>query len=338
VQERLEHVSPETRGEYLRRARVWTRTNVPQMDVMAGPQVPGRFAREEQVTCEYVEIPQSGTSPKFGCRLPDGDVVKVKYGRINGEVYAEVAASRLFWALGFGADAMYPVEVTCLKCPVEPWYYRPRKRVKKAVYEIATIERKFPGTPIEAGDEKGWSFKELGQVDESAGGASRAELDALRLLAVFVQHGDNKADQQRLLCLEGGVVRKGDEVRCEKPFLMIQDLGATFGGAGKLSRSKWELDAWASKRIWKDPALCVGELEGSMLGTMDDPTISEAGRKFLADLLSQLTDAQIADLFRVARADRRHPSAARHGHDLVAEWVDVFKRKRAEIVDHRCPS
>ena len=40
-------------------------------------------------------------TPKFECEVTPGDVVKVKYGENNGEVFAEVAASRLFWALGF---------------------------------------------------------------------------------------------------------------------------------------------------------------------------------------------------------------------------------------------
>ena len=69
------------------------------------------------VDCNYVERDMGGNTPKFACRLANGDEVKVKYGRDNGEVYAEVAASRLLWALGFSADAMYPVRVRCHGCP-----------------------------------------------------------------------------------------------------------------------------------------------------------------------------------------------------------------------------
>ena len=38
-------------------------------------------------------------------------------------------------------------------------------------------------------------------VDPSKGGAPRAHVDALRLLAVFLAHWDNKAENQRLVCL-----------------------------------------------------------------------------------------------------------------------------------------
>jgi hypothetical protein len=41
----------------------------------------------------------NGRSPKFACQLAQNDEVKVDYGKENGEVYAEVAATRLLWAL-----------------------------------------------------------------------------------------------------------------------------------------------------------------------------------------------------------------------------------------------
>jgi hypothetical protein len=41
-----------------------------------------------------------------------------------------------------------------------------------------------------------------------------------------------------------------------------------------------------------------------LTGTIGDPVIHEAGRRF-ADLLSQLSDAQLRDLFEVARFRKR---------------------------------
>ena len=60
----------------------------------------------------FPEKPLTGNTPKFPCEVRPDDVVKVKYGEKNGEVYAEIAASRLFWALGFKVDRMYPARVT----------------------------------------------------------------------------------------------------------------------------------------------------------------------------------------------------------------------------------
>ena len=65
-----------------------------------------------------------------------------------------------------------------------------------------------------------------------------------------------------------------------------------------------------------------------MTGSLEDPVISEAGRRLLAQKLMQLSDQQIRDLFTVSQIERRG--------DKVADWVRVFKKKRAEIAAARC--
>ena len=98
------------------RAQVWSPTDVSSMDVRTGPTGNGEFKFSATVTCDYVSKQLAGGSPKFACASGD-DELKVKYsapasgsiaGQSNAEVFAEVAATRLLWALGFGADAMYP--------------------------------------------------------------------------------------------------------------------------------------------------------------------------------------------------------------------------------------
>jgi hypothetical protein len=74
-----------------------------------------------------------------------------------------------------------------------------------------------------------------------------------------------------------------------------------------------------------------------MTGTLGDPVIGEAGRKFLADLLVQLSDAQLHDLFEVARFPYRSLSATENHGRTVDEWVAAFKQKRDEIVNRTCP-
>ena len=53
--------------------------------------------------------------------------------------------------------------------------------------------------------------------------------------------------------------------------------------------------------MWQDAARCVAYLPKSSSGTLESPRISEEGRQFLANLLVQLTDVQLHDLFEVAR-------------------------------------
>ncbi len=334
----LSHVTAEERAAYLRRAIVWQPSNIASKDLVAGPQGEGSLTFDQQVACDYVAQsgPLSGATTKFDCALTPEDVVKVKYGRKNGEVYAEVAATRLFWALGFSADRMYPVQVTCCQCPVEPWYWSTEKRVPEKTFEIAAIERRLAGKRIETKEDEGWKWPDLDTVDEKAGGAPRAHRDALKLLMVFIQNSDTKATNQRILCPPEAVQKdaSGNET-CAGALLYVQDLGYAFGEATLLSTSKNDLTAWSGEPIWKDPAQCVGNLKKSLPGTLKDPQISEPGRKFLADLLVQLSDKQITDLFAAARVDRFHRHAERN--PPVSEWVRVFKKKRDEIVTARCP-
>ena len=122
--------------------------------------------------------------------------------------------------------------------------------------------------------------------------------------------------------------------------MMINDVGLTFGGANLVNANSrgMNLAAWAATPIWKCDAGCVGNLSRSATGTLEDPAISGAGRAFLAGLLTQLSDDQITALFEVSRVTLRlrDPEDVRSGFATVAEWVSVFKRKRAEIVDTRC--
>ncbi|HTV00781.1 MAG TPA: hypothetical protein VMF13_09600, partial [Luteitalea sp.] len=105
------------RRDAIARARVWTPTRVEALDIRRGPGGRRAFRPEATVDCTFVPTDLGGNTPKFICELPGGERVKVKYGRDNGEVFAEVAATRLLWALGFGADDVSPVKVRCKGCP-----------------------------------------------------------------------------------------------------------------------------------------------------------------------------------------------------------------------------
>jgi hypothetical protein len=162
----------------------------------------------------------------------------------------------------------------------------------------------------------------------------------LTLLAVFMQHTDSKPEQQRLVCHSGGLA----EGVCDTPFLALHDVGLTFGHANFSNRtitSSVNFAQWEKTPVWRDAKACVGHMSQSMTGTLGDPKIGEAGRAFLADLLVQLTDEQLRDLFEIAHVDLRRGKP--DGSDVksaatVDEWVSAFKHKRDEIVTARCPS
>ena len=345
----LKKLSVAERQQVMERAGVWRPINTSSLNLISGPVLPASLRIPAAVTCTFVfpDKPVSGMTPKFQCDLGKGDEVKVKYGEKNGEVYAEVAASRLLWALGFQADVMYPTKVTCRNCPDDPfaasgadWKRGNPRDPDTEVYDPAVIERER-GNAVEVPGYEGWAFPELDKIGATSGGATRAQLDALKLIAVFIQHSDSKPGQQEIVCQEGSTRKdaKGNET-CADAWLVIKDLGGSFGKATKLNSSKMNLEDWDSAGIWKDAKTCVADMPRSFTGSLEDPVISEAGRRFLATQLARLSNRQIRDLFTVSNVVKRGEEIDGAGGKkrkvTVDDWVRVFTRKRAEIAAARC--
>ena len=327
------------RAEALRRMQVWRAPAVPprEADLARNPEGPGSFSRDDEVTCRFLLKESEGLTPKFHCVLQDGEVVKVKYGRRNAEVFAEPAATRLLRALGFGADAVSVVRaVRCVGCPPFPY---PRIEILDAiqmdegrttVFQMAIVERAYPGLDIEGSSSEGWGFFELDQVSSTHGGASRAEIDALRLLAVFLAHWDNKPSNQSLVCPEGEETL--DPPGCRAPFALLRDVGKTFGPRGV------DLASWRDRPVWADPKGCRVSMKGLPFdgASFKDTTISEEGRRKLAGLLGQLTDTQLHALFTAAR----FPELATQSNEAkdVGAWVAAFRDRVRQIAERSCRS
>jgi hypothetical protein len=339
---------PETdRDDALRAARVWhaPRRPIADVDFTANPPDSGGFLPSEVVSCRFLVRAVSGTTPKFQCELPDGRIVKVKYGA-NAELHAEVAATRLLDALGFGADRMYVVRgVQCAGCPRFPFHalkcssFTGLERpclgtgvdpTHITIFRTAVVERPMDGTPIGSDGGSGWSWFELDRIDAARGGSARAEVDALRLLAVVLAHWDNKAANQRLICPAG---RERPGGGCSEPLAMIQDLGATFGPL------KLDLHNWSTTPVWADHGSCTVSMKTMPYagGTFPDRQISESGRVLLAGLLQQVTARQLTDLFTSSRMVE-FDQVSGEGRDAEA-WTKAFQDKVSQIADtHPCPA
>jgi hypothetical protein len=335
----------------LRRARVWLEPAVPpgDVDLATSAAASDGFRGDAVIHCRFKAEGVAGSTPKFVCELPDGTDIKVKYGRANPEVYTEVLATRLLNALGFPADRMYPVaRVRCYGCPIDPFKRLqcfneghskercfPRIDYERfADFSFPVIERPLDGRRIETSKERGWAWDELSKIDAAAGGASRSEVDALRLLAVFLGHWDNKAKNQRLLCLGQPDSRHDADpgATCDQPVAMVQDLGATFGPP------KLNLQKWAATPIWADAGACVVSMRALPYGgsTFGDTRISDDGRQFLANQLRGLSAAQIRALFVGARV-ARYPHQTAAGRN-VDNWVRAFQAKVDAVVNRpACP-
>jgi hypothetical protein len=349
------------RDQALARAAVWRQPAIPipSVDLLNNPPGEGSFERTAELACKFLPKTVTGKSPKFQCVLPDGRVLRVKYGP-NPEVRTEIAATRLLEALGFGADRVYAVNrVRCFGCPKDPFELlscisSPLAGVKQVCvdrygtlktdgkielkidytqysdFDEASVEQLLEGQMIAVGEKEGWSWSELDKIDPSRGADARAERDALRLMAVLLNHWDNRPDNQRLVCLQGEASTTTNGV-CPAPFAFIHDLGGTFGKVGgEKAERKRDLEGWRSVAIWKDPAKCVVEIEAPRLhgATFGKVRISEAGRRHLAGLLTQLSEEQVRGLFLGAR----FPAEDR-------DWAVAFQEKVKQIAERPpCPS
>lgn len=321
-------------------AHVWREpaTPIAQFDFTKNPEGANAFAPGDDVSCRFVMHKGTGLTPKFDCELPDGEVVKVKYGRSNGELPSEVAAARLMSSLGFGADRMEVVRrVHCAGCPAFPFQSMKCMAVLDnellcllggidyghiRTFDAVVLERHMDGRKIEAVEDQGWAWHELDRIDPARGGASRADVDAFRLLAVVLAHWDNKGANQRLMCPPAADRPDGG---CAAPWAMITDAGAAFGP------TKVDLHNWRSTPIWADQAACTVSMKNLPWkgATFPDARISEPGRVKFLGLVEQLKDAQLRDLFsssRVTAYDQISASARDAG-----EWASVFRDKVAQI-------
>lgn len=329
-------VSDEERLDALSRAIVWQPPPVPipKARLGADPKQP------QFVECTFAVTELGGTAPKFDCDLPSGERIRVKYSR-SPEIPSEVAAARLLRTLGFGADDVTLVgKVRCYGCPAEPYltmrtlglagaedlYGKVQNTDSYQDFEWVAVERKHYGRPIETEEIEGWAFFELDLIDEKKGGAPRAHVDSLRLLTAMIAHWDNKSENQRLVCLSEKDWPEGG--RCSRPMAMLQDIGSAFGPR------KVDLPKWRKAALWGDRSTCTVTMTDMPYkgATFKPVNVSEAGRRHLLSLLKQLSDEQLADLFRDARFDQAKGFIG-FTASPVADWVRGFRDRVRRISD-----
>ena len=285
--------------------------------------------------------PGSGTTPKFHCSIAglideDGDPIRYKVKphfkgqakeKRNGEIYGEFLSSRFSKALGFFADDEWVADVNCPDC---------EKSLTRS-FQGASFSPSQPAAGIELSVGRGIDVKcndkDSGALADSLqkllqNGAPRAEIDAFKLWLAFIDHGDTKTDNHRFACLKSK--RNGETRTCEpgEAVFYVSDMGSTFGHSSA-SEKKATLSGWRGK----DPIKVSDGKCTTTAKSVGDPSISEAGRKLLADGLQQLLDAEkqngtITRVFRASRnSERDQPAEA---------WTAEFVRKARTIIDARC--
>jgi hypothetical protein len=343
----------EARALAERSAKVWREPDPDYDPVLgyntkAGPR-PGApevdsdgLAKPIQCVANKKEVEGTGTTPKFHCSVPGvvdehGELVRYKVKphfkgqareKRNGEIYGEFLSSRFSKALGFFADDEWVADVTCPDC--EKSLNKPFQGARFTPFQPAAgIE-----LPLGHGIDVNCNHKDSDGLAESLerllkNGAPRAEIDAFKLWLAFIDHGDTKMDNHKFSCLDAK--KNADNTRtCEEgqAVFYVADMGSTFGYSAS-SEKKATLAGWKGK----DPIKVSGGRCSTTAKSVGDASISEAGRKLLADGLQRLLDAEqsghlITKVFRASRNEERdQPPEA---------WTAEFERKAKTIIDARC--
>lgn len=243
----------------------------------AAPRPPFTFVAEDT----------SGTKPKVDVTDAAGTTWRAKFtsGTSTGiEVHAEIAASRLVWALGY---------------PVEESYYVPEGRITgvqglrragdaiapDGTFRVARFEKR-PANVTRIGR---WDL----QNNPFLG--SR-ELSGLKILMMLISNWDMKVANTAIL--RGPSAGGGHEDR-----YIVSDLGTAFGRPGGVLKkaTRWNLEHYGDQRFIQGVVRGKVEFNGVMpdMRRMDVPV--EHARWF-AGLMSQLKQDQVRQAFEAAGA------------------------------------
>lgn len=223
----------------------------------------------------FIKEEKGGWSKKYRVRDAAGRVWVAKVGK---EAQSETASTRLLWAAG------YMTEIT---------YLVPRVTIPgKGTFQNV----RFEARPENIEREGDWKW------DENPFVGTR-ELQGLKVLMVLLNNWDTKDENNVLLAVP---TQDGTQLR-----YAISDLGATLGDTGK-----WPL-LWRFTRSRNDPSGFRGdklideikddgrvdfEFSGKKRGMFNNITVEQA--QWIGQLLSRLSDRQIADAFRAANYSR----------------------------------
>jgi hypothetical protein len=223
----------------------------------------------------FIREEKGGWSKKYRVRDAAGRVWVAKVGK---EAQSETASTRLLWAAG------YMTEIT---------YLVPRVTIPgKGTFQNV----RFEARPENIEREGDWEWERNPFV-------GTRELQGLKVMMVVLNNWDTKDENNVLLAAP---TSSGTELR-----YAISDLGATLGDTGK-----WPL-LWRFTRSRNDPRGFRGdklideikedgrvdfEFSGKKRGMFNDITVDQA--QWIGQLLSRLSDRQIADAFRAANYSR----------------------------------
>jgi hypothetical protein len=256
----------------------------------------GAAARAPRGPFQLVEEIDGGTQPKVLVTDARGTVWDVKFGK---EARAEVAATRIVWALGYLVQEVYFVRQGVVQGSSS--LERAGDHIgADGRFEHARFRRRDPSISLR---EDSWSF---------AGNPflGRRELSGLVILMTMINNWDIDGERNN------GILEVTAPDGSRERQYIVMDLGASFGRMGGLisDRSKWNLGDFLAEGFIQEVGEGTIEFDYDGLdGALEAVPLDHA--RWFAGLAGQLRPAQLRAAFEAAGATR--------------EEVDGFSRKLA---------
>ncbi|HEV7698979.1 MAG TPA: hypothetical protein VGO43_01995 [Pyrinomonadaceae bacterium] len=248
------------------RAVLWERVDVGRQDTYLGPG--GKAMQPDLSKITFIKEETGGHSKKF--RVKDG-AGNEWVAKVSDEAQSETASVRLLSALGYVTEINYLVP--SLTIP------------GKGTFRNVRLEARPDN--VKRGKEWKWGSTPFEKTPQMKG---------LMLMMAFINNWDMKS-------ANNVIIRDGNQDK-----YVISDLGVSFGKTGnnplpiffRLGRSRNKPGDYARTRlvsgVSRDEVRVV--FNGKNRSRMHD--FSHEDARWLADLLLQLSDAQIRDMFRAA--------------------------------------
>ncbi|MBD0371529.1 MAG: hypothetical protein ICV60_11875 [Pyrinomonadaceae bacterium] len=277
--------------------------NISARDLFLGPG--GEVMKPDLSEVTFIKAEKGGYSPKFRVKDGSGQEWVAKLGK---EAQSETAAVRLLWAIGYPTEINYLVP--CVHIKGAP---APRKKVERCEgqgFSNVRFEAR-PEAVVRGGE---WKWKRNPFV-------GTRELQGLIVMMGLLNNWDIKDSNNVILFVPNRGIGESQHV--------ISDLGATFGKTGRLPFF-WRITR--SRNNPKDYAKAsfIDKVKGNRVafryggknrGLFKNIRLEDA--KWVANLLSRLSDRQIADAFR----------AANYSPSKVSMLTAAVRRRINELVN-----
>jgi hypothetical protein len=271
---------------------MWQRVNIADRDLFNGPG--GAAMKPDLSSITFIEREKGGHNKKY--RIKDGSG-RIWVAKPFTEARPETAAVRLLWGLGYDTEINYLVPE--LTIPSIGTFKNVRLEARPK--DIKRLDR--------------WSWHDNPFIGTN-------EFQGLKIMQMFLNNNDVIDYNNKVIRVEGP---NGPELQ-----YIISDLGSTFGKRGdnnlplfyRFGRKNDSPPKWSRSSFIK--GVKNGRIEFSTKGIKNrglykDITV-EQGR-WLLDLLHQLKDNQIDDMFR----------AANYSPQEIETLTAAFRRRVSEL-------